>query len=343
MKKAIIAFIVITAVLSCSKMSQPTTASATDPASASAYALPTATPGMKTWVQSERFCDFTARAFQGMYSINDRLYVVAGRGVSKCSGDTWWTSDCETWVTSSAKAEFAPRDSFAGVVFNNKMWVIGGSDKNIYFKDVWSSSDGVTWTAAAITWTAAASVPGFSERAGLSAAVLKDVLYIAAGSNGKKELNDVWSSKDGNSWTRLKEDNDKGFPQRTGHKLLSYAGKLWIIGGKNGAENFLSDVWSSENGIDWKIATPNAGFSGRSDFAAITYKERMWVMGGMGAKGAPNNDVWWTVNGYYWVSTTAKADFEARSGFNSAEYKGRVYLTGGISGGKLKRDLWVSQ
>jgi hypothetical protein len=118
----------------------------------------------------------------------------------------------------------------------------------------------------------------------LSAAILKDVLYISAGTNGKKSMNDVWSSKDGISWTKLKDDDDKGFSARTGHVMLSFAGKLWIIGGRSG-DKYLPDVWSSADGIDWKIVTINAGFTPRADFAAITYKDRMWVLGGFGPKG----------------------------------------------------------
>jgi hypothetical protein len=216
------------------------------------------------------------------------------------------------------------------------MWVIAGSNKNIFFTDVWSSTDGANWTAAA-------SVAGFGARASLSAAVFKDSIVAAAGSNGKKEFNDIWSSKDGSTWTRLKDDNDKGFSSRMGHKMLVFSGKLWIIGGKKSDQTYFNDVWSSENGIDWKIATPNAGFSGRADFAAVTYKDRMWVIGGSGAKGVQNNEVWWTINGYYWVSSTAKAEFDARSGAAVTEYKGKVYVTGGISADKLKRDIWASQ
>ena len=102
-------------------------------------------------------------------------------------------------------------------------------------------------------------------------------------------------------------------------------------------------MWSSANGIDWEIATLNAGFSGRSDFAAITYKDRIWVIGGTGLKGVQNNEIWWTINGYSWLSTTAKAEFGARSGLVATEYKNKVYLTGGMAGEKLYRDMWTSQ
>ena len=219
MRTFLIVLLVITGMSACSKMSPPTTASI------SSYAQATATPNMKAWSQGERFCNFPARAFHAAYNLNEHFYVVAGRNISGSASDIWWTIDCENWVTASAKVDFLPREEFGNTVFNNKMWVIAGINNNKYLSDVWCSSDGVVWTTATAT-------AGFGERAGLSALVFNGDLIVSAGTNGKKAFNDIWSSKDGSSWTKLKEDNDKGFSQRTGHKLLAFAGKLWVIGGK---------------------------------------------------------------------------------------------------------------
>ncbi|MDZ7718756.1 MAG: hypothetical protein U5K72_08075 [Balneolaceae bacterium] len=73
-------------------------------------------------------------------------------------------------------------------------------------------------------------------------------------------VNDVWYSTDGVQWTQATDD--AGFEPRVGHKSVVFDNKIWVIGGlqrTDGEDIHFNDVWYSENGIDWTMATDDIG------------------------------------------------------------------------------------
>jgi len=334
MKKDIIAIIaVLVTVWGCSKAGSP--AAATSPSDL--YPTPTATPEMKTFAIGERYCDFSPRMNFGAASGGGSLYVIAGRDISGCVSDIWYTQDCESWVSLTAKAMPAARELFNTESYNDKIYITGGAGKNIFYND--------TWCISGVTLTAVPALSTYTARASAGSTIWKDALIIAGGADDKASFNDIWSLnlKDAKTWVKLKDNGDKGFAPRSGHKLLNFAGKLWILGGTLQNSTLVNDVWSSENGVDWKQVTPTAGFSPRRNFDAFVYKDRIWVTGGENAAGEYPPEIWWSVNGYYWVSTTAKADFGGRSGAAAVQYQGKMWIIAGKGKDKLKRDIWSGQ
>lgn len=41
-----------------------------------------------------------------------------------------------------------------------------------------------------------------------------------------------------------------------------------------------SEVWYTENGTSWSLATNEPGFSARAGHTLTVYKDKMWVIGG---------------------------------------------------------------
>jgi len=56
-------------------------------------------------------------------------------------------------------------------------------------------------------------------------------------------------------------------------------GKIWILGGRNDS-TFFSDVWSSENGIDWTQETSSAPWGPRGSHGAVVFNNKIFVIGG---------------------------------------------------------------
>jgi|GEM_PF-1664732 hypothetical protein len=337
MKKYI--FIIIATVLmtyGCSQTGSPTAAT-TSAITANPYPAPSPTPEMKNFLQGDRYCDFSDRCSFGAAAANGSLYVIAGRGVSGCTNDTWLTQDCEYWVSLTAKAVFGARELFNTEVYDNKIFITGGVNNKHYCND--------TWVLSGTTWTAVNAASPYEARAAAASTVLKDSLILAGGTDGKTVFNDVWSLNlhDPKAWVKLKDNSGKGFTPRSGHGALNFSGKLWVLGGSLDNGKPSNDVWNSENGVDWKIVTPTAGFCPRKNFESFVYKDRMWVIGGINVSGTPESDIWWSVNGYYWVSTTAKTGFGGRSGAAVAQYQGKVWVIAGQSNDKLERDIWSGQ
>ena len=262
---------------------------------------------------------FTARADHGSVVLNGVLYVIAGAGGDfgvTTRDDLWRSTDRGvSWsrVTETGKNVEIPMDySFASAVRRDTIYVLGGIRFSPFARlnEVWQSADlGVNWTN--ITATVTTSPPRFPARSATSVVVGSAgaaELYLIGGSIGSSQLNDVWKSSDGTSWTQVNASaaaTDK-FPGRSEHSAaaVSEAGgdTIYVIGGSRGG-NSRSDVWKSvDQGATWTQATANAAFSDRADHASAVRDGELYVIGGSGGS-TLFNDVWKSADGgVTWVN-----------------------------------------
>lgn len=136
---------------------------------------------------------------------------------------------------------------------------------------------------------------------------------------------------------------------RVGHRVLSYNGKLWLMGGWSGSTR-LNDVWSTADPITgtWSPVTAAADWRGRYTFGAVVYNNQMWVMGG-NASGVSwadylgTNEVWHSADGLNWDLSTNVAEWPGRDFFNATVFANRIWLTGGDSNASTDSTLWASR
>lgn len=242
-----------------------------------------------------------------------------------------------------SNASFSPRAEHQVVTFDGKLLLIGGYLGLRNFEspdlknDVWASDNGIAWSEQ--TGNA-----GFSPRTGQKVVVFNDSLWLIGGNdrsvdylipgddNGRK--NDVWSSRDGITWTQ--QLSKASFSARTGHQVVSFNNKLWVIGGddKNGLKN---DIWSSSNGITWIRQVANASFSPRADHQVLAFKGKLWLVGG-----GDKNDLWSSVDGISWTQETASTAFPVRSGYQVAAYADKLWVIGGYDDNGYSNEVWSS-
>jgi hypothetical protein len=131
---------------------------------------------------------------------------------------------------------------------------------------------------------------------------------------------DVWSSTDGINW--IEETSAANWVQRGGHTLCAHRGRLWIVGGSDGSFSapFLKDIWSSNDGVDWRRESPNGSLSARTGHASAVFNNRLWVFGGA-SNVARYNDVWSyglhifrLATGQWDVDSPYSGTFKAREG-----------------------------
>ncbi len=154
--------------------------------------------------------------------------------------DVWYSEDGQKWIQATSDAGWAPRAFHNALSYNGRIYIFGGGNYQPQpqeFNDVWSSSDGVNWRKET-------SEAPWLPRIWASAVVYRDKMWLLGGytlKDGKGNLNDVWTSTDGATWTQASFDVIWG-PR---HEMSAYVqdDKIWIMGGFDGKE-LHNDVWS---------------------------------------------------------------------------------------------------
>jgi len=268
------------------------------------------------------------------------------------------------WVNVTQDAAYAPRDGAGALVFDGKMWLLGGWNPNdkvrfprICNNEVWSSRDGAAWTLVKPNTFGRDGFDGDSDWEGRHTAgyaVHRGRMWIVGGDGNQGHYqNDVWSSEDGRTWTRVCKDVPWG--PRVLHYTVAFNDRIWVMGGQTIPQFapeehlFYDDVWCSADGADWERLTPkapswpNRGMIGGS----AVFKGRIWILGG-GTYDTPRfptrkfyNDVWSSPDGVNWERHVAAAPWAARQYHDVAVFDNRMWVMEG-SDGKNRNDVWYS-
>lgn len=287
----------------------------------------------------------------------EHFYVLGGRspkmaplafGDSDFYNDVWTSDDYGvswTRATDGLGAPWAARAYFQALTKHDFMYVLGGQDStaipnpdptcggnlppgacppfilaSTFFNDVWRSRDGVHWRQMT-------SDAPWDKRAGLSAVVLGDWIYIMGGSvnddsaiigpGGPARIyfNDVYKSKDGRHWIRVTEHAP--WAPRAGAVVVKRGRYMYLLGGEDGfvcndqtprCPPYFNDVWKSKDGKHWKQVTAAAGWSPRPGHQCEVLFGTFVCFGGFGLSTdatdpfKPSNpmDVWISRDGAHW-------------------------------------------
>ena len=147
--------------------------------------------------------------------------------------------------------------------------------------------------------------PAFSVRHQTQVTEFNGKLYLVGGYgfNGvsNRYLNDVWSSTDGETWT-LETDNP-GFVPRAFHQLISFNGKLLLIGGFRADTQPGNDIWSTTDGSTWVEETAAAEFPGDWGHHILEFDNKLWLITA-GQNQFFNRNVWNSADGISWTLVT---------------------------------------
>ena len=258
------------------------------------------------------------------------------------------SSPVGSWTLETKEAPWTPRDSMGHIVYDGKMWILGGFIPQ-RVNDVWSSSDGIEWIRATeeAPW-AVRNLP--------NCVVFDDKMWIMGGGsyvdnvigNEHVAYNDVWSSTNGRDW-ELETDSAAWSP-RSSATAIVFDDRMWMIGGMGWADgrNTLHDVWYSDNGKQWKLATDYPSWCARSMQTTVVFDEKLWVIGGgvydenVYANSAINfQDVWYSSDGVEWHEATGSAAWPGRRFHRSVVYDDKMWVIGGSHYGN-RHDVWYS-
>ena len=283
-------------------------------------------------------------------ALDHMKYPVFAIFLSICVSDEVFAQDKNPdWVQVTKNAAWNARDSQGEVVYKNKLWILGGwfNSYEAPPRDVWSSSDGKEWSMVT------KSAPWIHSDLPMSF-VFRNRMWLMGGwYNGRlpghSASNQVWSSTDGQTWKRTREE--AGWTPRLAAAVVEFKGKIWMLGGIENyyfgdSSSLKNDVWYSSNGKKWKRATENAGWPPRAYHQAAVLNGKMYIFGG--GNYVPGyramNDVWSTEDGIHWIKE-GNAPWHERLWFSSVVYRDRIWVMGGWSNNPYKNwsDVWYSR
>ena len=263
-------------------------------------------------------------------------------------------TDLYSWkeVLTSGESKWKARSDHTSVVFKDKIWVMGGDDGRKFLNDVWSSPDGKTWTEStppknAKKETARPDANWWMARYSHTSVVFKDKIWVMGGYEGRKFLNDVWSSPDGSIWTEStppkNAEKETARPDanwwtaRFKHSSVMFNKKIWIMGGWS--TEISSDIWSSTDGSIWVEENPRANVGGGSIYkhASAVFDNKIWMIGGNYMIGDNGKSVWSSNNGRDWNKYADLPNSVSES--RALEYNSRLWS---IGGGGTTKSFWSS-
>ena len=123
--------------------------------------------------------------------------------------------------------------------------------------------------------------------------------------------------------------------------MVEFMGKVWSVGGYNAysGTDRSSDVWSSDNGVNWVSVTSNQ-FEGRVGHTLTVYDGKMWLIGGVNNSGTYLSDVWSTTNGENWTLETNTPSYLDAAYHQVVVFNSKLYLIKDSSGGVVS--VWSS-
>lgn len=252
------------------------------------------------------------------FSYNGFMWIMGGRKVpgTDVSNTIWRSVDGVAWMD-VGRAGWKPRTGPAFTPFKGRMFVLGGTS-NFYemnadtlSNDVWSSVDGVTWECHT------AQAP-WSPRAYACAAAFAGKLWIVGGCTGadldykrdaalqapgtsaastkrknEQQLNDVWCSTDGTTWTQVAAAAP--WLPRQWHSMCVFQECLVVLGGWSQPHGNRNDCWVSHDGTQWtELASSQSDkeiWSPRHAFSALAFNDSLFVIGGCADAGL-DSEVW---------------------------------------------------
>ncbi len=206
------------------------------------------------------------------------------------SGEVWRSADGVAWTRVSDQAPCRDRMLHMVASFQGALYLMGGQheldDGATAMNDVWKSLDG------GVTWIRLPDAPWSRRAMVYSPAEHRGELYVIGGGtyagtdSERAYFNDVWKMTADERWVQVLPNGHDQFEPRQYHNVVSYDGKLWVIGGYNGIKQDLDSVyWSDDGGSNWHAIAAAAWGRSHADGIVVTSEGIMHAGGSCSSDG----------------------------------------------------------
>jgi len=120
--------------------------------------------------------------------------------------------------------------------------------------------------------------------------------------------------------------------------VVVFEDRLWVLGGITGEPvngTMVNDVWSSEDGLQWRQELASAPWHPRCSYGVFAFAGKLWVIGGLASLNPLRNlnDIWSSADGKKWTREETNAPWTGRHGLATTIHRDRMYLLGGATDG----------
>lgn len=301
------------------------------------------------WTQVTGAAAFAARDGAGALVHGGKMWLLGGWNPTDdlnfpdtCNNEVWSSVDGLTWTEEVAEAPWEGRHTAGYAVFGDRMWILGGDAiQGHYQPDAWSSADGLTWTreSAELPW---------GDRVLHHVAVLDDTIYVMGGqtlpqftteADETVLYNDVWSSPDGVTWTRILEEAPWAPRGMIGGSAV-WNDRIWLLGGgtydtpDHPTRDYYDEVWSTADGVTW-TRHADAPWAPRQYHDVAVFDDRLWVLEGYA--GGNRNDVWSSEDGENWTEVP-DTPWAVRHASSIFVHDDGLWV---VAGNNMTPDVWV--
>jgi N-acetylneuraminic acid mutarotase len=257
-----------------------------------------------------------------------------------------WITGCASTMQEEAETTTMVTTSTSSSLSTSTSATTGSTGSSTTPITISSSTTTTTITVAA--WTEQTPSAAFSSREGHTSLFYNSKMWVIAGAGGFFPNNDVWYSQNGADWSLATAE--AAFVGRKHHASVVFNDKLWVIGGAyvESASYYKdrNDVWYSNDGASWVLATAEAGFSGRSGHSVVAFNNKMFLIGGASFESGGFvdrlNDVWSSPDGISWTQEVSSAPFSTRAAHTCVVYNNKIWVIGGFNGFSFLNDVWYS-
>lgn len=280
-------------------------------------------------------------AFPGAY--NFPVFTVRGQMWAFHPAGNWYSTDGQTWTKSELPLAGLNSGYQKYLQFKEAVYALGTMEGNYTNMRMGSR---IARTSDFKRWEVVAENSELPQRVFYGAVVFDNKIWLMGGFDGQRYYNDVWNSADGVHWARVATATPWS-PRIVGAAVV-FKNRIWIIGGgfidgEPGGERAGTEVWSSVDGINWRLETDRmARMWGASP---IVYDGKLWLVGA-NRDGSFSRAVMVSDDGANWREESAL--WSPRGGTATWVFDDKLYMTGGkysvTENGEIKfiysNDVW---
>jgi hypothetical protein len=250
--------------------------------------------------------------------------------LTSCNGQTKQSNKAQNEVATNTEyvwtklldsAEWKKSYNFQLFELNDTLW-------NFHHDGTWFSIDGKIWKKSQLKNV-------INNLAFLDYVKFKNAIYGLGYFDGnierytfKREIYKTINFKD---WVTISKTSN--LPDRFFYHPFVFENKLWFIGGEDKNTQY-SDIWNSEDGINWTKLKSNLPFGKRSRSEVVNFKGKLFLL---------DNDVWSSKDGLNWNKETSEiVKGETVFGYTSVVFDNKIWLLGCNRNGQFKSQVFVS-